>query len=97
MASPTYSATILKGLLLLGLSEADISTCASLTVAQQRDIIVGTSDLSDEQIQRIELTVGLTAAQLAALELEPNGGPLTTLGKVWADARLATPQATDTR
>lgn len=88
MPTPSYSTAVLQGLLKSGLSEEDISSRTFLTAAEQRDILAGTSALTDGQIQAIEQVAGLTAAQLAALAPEPHGGPLTTLNEVWADARL---------
>ena len=74
-----YSDLVLKGVESLGYSRAAIARAARVSEGVLDRIADGEREFTDAQIFRIEDLADKTGGQLAALVVEPNGGPLTSL------------------
>ena len=80
----TFSQPVLRGLQAMGFSLAAIRRAARISPQLLIDVLDGRRELTDTQIGRLETLSGRTGGDLAASVLEPDGGPLTELSKVWA-------------
>jgi lambda repressor-like predicted transcriptional regulator len=85
MSNGTFSQAVVAGLESRGVSRAEIRRFAGISSSTFDLILSGKSDFSDRAIAKIEDSAGMTGGQLAALALEPRGGPLTRLMEGWAE------------
>jgi hypothetical protein len=83
MPSDEFSKAILEGMRVRGMAEAEIIRITGLSSAKLSAVRAGKRRLSDRVLDRIERETGVTGGQLAALSVEPDGGPLTDLCEVW--------------
>jgi hypothetical protein len=79
-----FSQAVIAGLNLCGYSDAEIICIARLGPRHLNAIRAGQRAIGGATRRRLEDHTGKTAGQLAALTLEPNGGPLTELLEVSA-------------
>ena len=79
-----FSTAILKSMLDLGYAEAEVARIVSLSRAKFSAVLCGKAELTDRQLEAIERATGTSVAQLAALHLEPSGGPYTELANALA-------------
>jgi hypothetical protein len=85
-ASPDFSKAVLQGASLRGLSAPEIAKIADLPPERIDEVIAGRMTLTRAQLAAVERHTGLKAGQLAALAIEPHGGPLTEISNVLAAA-----------
>ena len=99
MASAEFCQDVLRGLSSQGFDDIAIASMTGLSAGRLRRVQIGQTGLTDRQLASIERITGLTCGQLAAAALEPNGGPLTEISGIWAEARLKNKRGTkkDTR
>jgi len=67
-----------------GFTEAALVSVTKLNASQFKAIRAGTVELTSLHKKAIEQLTGKTCGQLAAFDLEPQGGPLTELMAQWA-------------
>src|SRR5690349_9785321 len=91
MATVEFSKAIIAGLRLRGYSDARIAEAVGVSTDVVPQLAEGTQRLRDSQFASIEKATQITVGQIAALTLEPDGGPLTELMDEWA--RVAPPPA----
>jgi hypothetical protein len=69
-----------------GFTEAALVGATKLAPRRFKAVRAGSVELTSRQKKAIDQLTGKTCGQLAALELEPHGGPLTELMDSWAEA-----------
>ena len=89
MPGTSYSKAILKGMRTRGLSDTEILKITGISPKVLGLITAGKRELSTAVVRKIENATGRTGGQLAALAVEPNGGPFTKLMDGWAKVRVA--------
>lgn len=82
-----YSDLVLEGLEFLGYSRDQIAQAAKVSRPFLNDVAEGKREFTTAQIFRVEDLADKTGGQLAALIMEPNGGPLTDLSNEWGEFR----------
>jgi hypothetical protein len=87
MASEVYSKAVLAGLRARGESEIEIRRITGLSPEKLKAVRAGKQRLTHRILLRIQDESGMSPGQLAALSMEPNGGPLTQICDVLAEAR----------
>jgi hypothetical protein len=78
-----FSTAVILGLRSVGISDQDIQSTSGVSAAVFKAIVRGDRKFTNRQLLALEGLVDLTAGQLAARALEPDGGPLTELFKSW--------------
>jgi hypothetical protein len=89
----TFSQAVVSGLRSRGFSEAAIRALLAISNRALQQIISGKKELSAALVAKIENRTDLTGGQLAALALEPLGGPFTELMAGWGEVRRETLRA----
>jgi transcriptional regulator with XRE-family HTH domain len=92
-----FSQAIIAGLRSRGLSDPDIARAAGISPQALAEIRTGNRALSAKSIRSIEESSQLTTGELAALSIEPDGGPYTDLAKSWAGFAETTSPANQPR
>jgi hypothetical protein len=85
----TYSQAILAGLELRTISSASVREQLTIPTGRFSKILKGTAEFTDREEEKIEQFSGRTTGQLAAASIEPNGGRLTELAKLWGNVHEA--------
>ena len=85
MAKHSFSRSVLRGAISSGFTAAAFATATKLSPAQVKSIRAGELELNTRQRRAVKRLTGRTCGQLAALDLEPDGGPFTELMNGWAD------------
>ena len=91
MPTTEFSKAVIAGLRLRGYSDERIAEAAGVSTVAVALLADGARRLRESQLASIENETQVTAGQIAALTLEPDGGPLTELMDEWA--KVAPPAA----
>ncbi len=94
MAASGFSIAIVHGLRQRGYDDAAITAMLGITSARLKAIDNGRAQLTERQFVAIERETDRSIAQLAALKIEPHGGPYTRLANQLARHRSRAPHAT---
>jgi hypothetical protein len=82
-----FSRIVLSGAQARGLTLTALRRATRVSGDQLISILDGRREFTEPQLERIESIAGLSRGQLAALSLEPQGGPLAGITDVLASAR----------
>jgi hypothetical protein len=92
-----FSLAVIAGLRSRGLSDAEIARAAAIAPDALKEVLSGQRPLSAKSLRSIEETAQTTTGELAALSIEPDGGPYTNLAKTWAGFAEAVAPASNAR
>jgi hypothetical protein len=88
-----FSRMVLSGAQARGLTLTAIRRATGVSGDRLISVLDGRREFTERQLERIESIARLSRGQLAALSLEPQGGPLTEITDVLASARQSLSKA----
>ena len=87
MLSADFSSAVLHGMLRQGFAKPALIKLTKLSAPKLNAILAEKAHLTYRQLDAIEEAAGMTSGELAALYLEPKGGPFTELARELAACR----------
>src|SRR4051794_18555752 len=87
MLSAGFSSSVLRGMVRQGFDKGTLAKLTGLPPARVTAVLVEKARLTDKQLDAIEDAARMTGGQLAALHIEPHGGPYTELANKLATYR----------
>jgi hypothetical protein len=85
MNKSSFSRSVLRGAICSGVTAAAFASAAKLTPTQMKLIRAGERELTFRQKKAVSQLTGKSCGQLAALDIEPDGGSFTDLMNGWAE------------